>query len=63
MGATLGVVMGIPMSFFLTYLNLGFVENFLQKWMIAYLGTLPVGFIISLLVTPLVKAFVDRVSE
>jgi fructose-specific phosphotransferase system IIC component len=62
-GALFGIITGIFMSFFLTWLNIGFVANFIQKWMIAYFATLPAGFIISLLVGPIVKAIVDRLIE
>lgn len=63
LGAVFGLVMGFFMSFFLTFLNLGFPKNFLQKWMIAYLGTVPVGFFVSLFVGPLVKKIVDQLIE
>ncbi len=63
MGAMMAVTMGSVMSFIVTFLNLGFVDNFFQKWVVAFLGALPIGLPAALLVTPIVKAFVDRISE
>lgn len=62
-GGLFGIIGGIFMSFVFTWLNLGFVDNFVSKWIIAYLGTLPVGFVVSLFVGPIVKIIVDRVTE
>lgn len=63
MGALMAVTMGSIMSFVVTYLNLGFAPDFLQKWMVAFLGALPIGLPVALFVTPIIKAFIDRVSE
>jgi len=63
MGAVMSVVMGFIMSFVVTFLNLGFVDNFFQRWIFAFLGTLPIGFPVALIVTPTVKALIDRISE
>ena len=57
------VTMSFVMSFVMTSLNVGFVDNFIQRWMVAFLGALPVGFPVALLVIPIIKAFVDRVTE
>jgi hypothetical protein len=54
--------MGLVVSFVVTLINLGMVEGFAHRWMLAFLGALPVQFPIALVVTPLVKAFVDRYS-
>jgi hypothetical protein len=63
MGAMMAIVMGFLMSFVVTLLNLGFVEGFFRKWMVAFFGALPIGFPIALFVTPVIKAFIDRISE
>lgn len=62
-GAILALIMGFIMSFATTIINLGLTEDFLNNWMIAFIGTLPVGLPVSLVVTPPVKALVDRISE
>ena len=51
------------MSFVVTAINLGFGSDFVAKWMYAFVGTLPIGFPVALVVTPIVKAFIDRISE
>jgi uncharacterized protein DUF2798 len=63
MGAVMAVTMGFIMSFVVTFLNLGFVEDFPKRWMFAFLGTLPIGFPVAMIVTPIVKACIDRISE
>jgi Protein of unknown function (DUF2798) len=57
------VTMSFVMSFVMTFLNVGFVDNFFQRWMVGFLGALPVGFPVALLVIPIIKAFVDRFTE
>ncbi|MDN3718763.1 DUF2798 domain-containing protein [Roseibium salinum] len=51
------------MSFVVTVINLGLRGDFLVKWMIAYAGSLPIGLPTALLVTPIVKSIVDRMTE
>jgi hypothetical protein len=63
MGAIMSVAMGSMMSFVVTLLNLGYVDDFFQRWMIAFAGVLPIGFPVSIVVTPIVKAFIDRITE
>ena len=57
------VTMSFVMSFVMTFLNVGLVDNFIQRWMVAFLGALPVGFPVALLVIPTIKAVVDRFTE
>lgn len=63
MGAIMAVAMGFIMSSVVTFLNIGFVDNFLQKWMVAFLGVLPIGLPIAIVVTPIIKSLIDRMSE
>lgn len=63
MGIMMATVMAPIMSFVITYLNVGFVDDFFQKWMVALLGTLPVAFPVVLIVAPVVKGIVDKISE
>jgi len=63
MGVLFGLFGGLIMSFVLTWLNLGFVDNFFQKWMISYIGSLPIGMVIASVLTPPIKMLVDSISE
>lgn len=62
LGALMAIIMGLVVSFVVTLINLGMVEGFAHRWMLAFLGALPVQFPVALVVTPLVKALVDRFS-
>ncbi len=63
MGVLFGLFGGLIMSFLITWLNLGFVDNFFQKWMVSYIGQLPLGIVMASLLTPPIKKFVDSISE
>jgi len=63
MGVLFGLVGGLIMSLFITWLNLGFIHNFFQKWMVSYIGQLPLGLVIASVLTPPIKKFVDSISE
>ncbi len=63
MGLILPFIM-IPIVFFvITYLNIGFVEDFFQKWLIAIMGGLPVAVPVAVIVAPFVKELVDKITE
>ena len=63
MGAILSLTMSLLMSFTITLINLGLAQDFLHKWMVAFAGALPVSFPVSLIVTPVIKVCVDRISD
>ena len=63
LGALMAIIMGLVVSFVVTFINLGMVNGFFRRWMLAFVGALPVQFPIAVVVTPFVKAFVDRISE
>lgn len=63
MGAVMSVAMGFIMSFVVTLIHLGLADNFLERWMVAFIGALPVGFPVALVITPVVKAGIDRITE
>lgn len=63
MGVLFGLFGGLIMSFAITWLSLGFVDNFFQKWIVSYLGQLPLGMVIASVLTPPIKKFVDSISE
>jgi len=63
MGLLFGLCGGLIMSFALTWLNLGFADNFFQKWMISFIGSLPIGMVVATVLTPPIKMFVDSISE
>lgn len=59
-----GAFMSGFMSFVITFLNIGFVDNFLFLWLGAYWKAFLVAFPIILLVTPRIrKAVSNLVSE
>jgi Protein of unknown function (DUF2798) len=62
MGLLMALSMGLIMSFVVTLINLGLGDNFVMEWMTAYAGTLPFGLPTAVLVTPIVKSLVDRIT-
>ena len=62
MGAILVLLMAFMMSFVITMLNIGFIDDFSIKWMTAYITILPIAIPIAVFLTPLVKSFIDRIS-
>lgn len=56
------IVMGLIMSFVVTAINLGFTAHFVAEWMHAYLGVLAIGVPVGFIITPPLKALVDRVT-
>lgn len=62
-GALMAIVMGLLLSFVVTLINLGPVAGFFGKWMLAYFGVLPLQLPIAIVVTPVIVAFVNRMSE
>lgn len=63
MGVLMGITMGFTMSFIVTVLNLGFVDDFFIRWMTGFASTLPIGFPIALVITPLVKKLAEHITE
>ncbi len=57
------IVMGFIISFVATAINLGFVENFVSKWMQAYLGVLAIGVPVGFVVIPPLTALIDRIAD
>ena len=55
--------MGLVVSFVVTFINLGMVPGFFTRWMLAFVGALPIHFPVAIVVTPLMKALVERMSE
>lgn len=63
LGGLMAIAMGLIISFVVTLINLGMVEDFPKRWMVAFLGALPIQFPVAFFLTPVVKALVDRISE
>ena len=63
MGALLGIFMSIFMSLIVTFINLGLVGNFFEMWMKAFAISLPIGFPTALLMTPIIKKIVEKITE
>lgn len=63
MGAMLGIFMSSLMSLVVTYLNLGITNNFFQMWMRALFFSFPISFPTALILTPLVKKIVEKITE
>lgn len=63
LGAIGPIVMGFIMAFVITFINIGFVENFFSKWIKAYFGALVFGLPIGMVVIPPLKSFVDKITE
>ncbi|MEQ8402005.1 MAG: DUF2798 domain-containing protein [Roseitalea porphyridii] len=63
MGVLMALSMGLIMSFVVTVINLGLRGDFILRWMTAFAGALPIGLPTALIVTPLIKALVDRMTD
>lgn len=62
MGLIMALLMSIIMSFVATVINLGFQPDFIRRWLTAYVGILPAAIPTAVLVTPIVKSFIDRIT-
>jgi hypothetical protein len=51
------------MSMVITFLNLGWVEDFLSRWMEAWLSAFLVAFPVILLVLPIARSIVAQLTE
>lgn len=56
------LIMSFLMSMVITYLNLGWVEDFLSRWMHAWFTAFLVAFPIILLVLPVSRGIVARLT-
>lgn len=63
LGGLIPLVMGVIMSFIITTINLGFVDNFPQKWLEAYIGSITFGLPLGSAITPFLKKFIESISE
>jgi len=61
-GALMSLGMSFSMSLVLTFVNLGFVPGFLEKWMRAFATGFVVSFPTSLVIIPLVRKIVNRLT-
>ena len=59
-GAIVSTFMGIFMSLLVTFINLGYAENFWESWLQAFISAWPIGFALSIILTPMAKSFVDK---
>jgi hypothetical protein len=57
----MNVLMGFFMTFFLTWMNAGFVDDFFFIWIRSFAVAICVAFPISLLVAPLAQAVVSKI--
>ncbi len=61
------LIMGFGMSLFMTliitYINTGIDSNYLRRFFKAWSVGLPIAIITSLLVGPIAKRFVDRITK
>ena len=61
------LIMGFGMSLFMTliitYINTGMANNYLVRFFKAWSVGLPIAIITSLLVGPIAKRFVDRITK
>lgn len=55
--------MGFLMSGIVTFINVGFPENFVSLWMNAFVKVVPIAFFVVLIVRPLVESLVKRLTE
>jgi len=55
--------MSIFMSLVVTYINIGLVDNFLEMWGKAFAFSFPISFPTALILTPIVKKVVERITE
>jgi len=55
--------MSIFMSLVVTFINLGLVNNFAEMWLKAFAFSFPVSFPTALVLTPIIKNAVERITE
>jgi len=63
MGALISLIMNFIVSAIITYINLGLVSDFTHRWLLAFISTIPIALPVAVIVTPLVKSFVERISK
>lgn len=56
------LIMSFLMSMVITFLNLGWVEDFLARWMYAWVTSFLIAFPIILLVLPIARSIVARIT-
>ncbi|MCW8841305.1 MAG: DUF2798 domain-containing protein [Gammaproteobacteria bacterium] len=56
------LIMSFLMSMVITFLNLGWVEDFLARWMYAWATSFLIAFPIILLVLPIARSIVARIT-
>jgi hypothetical protein len=57
------LIMSCIMSMVITFLNLGWVEDFFARWMEAWLSAFLVAFPVILLVLPIARTIVIQLTE
>lgn len=64
MGGVISIIMVFIVSFVVTLTNVGlFADDFLRKWLVAYLATIPIAFPAAIIITPIVKGFIDKITD
>ena len=58
----LTLIMSLLMSTVITVLNIGIVPNFLEKWVVAFLGGFVVSFPAILIAVPIARRLVKRIT-
>lgn len=60
-GAGTSTVISFIISGYVTWSNLGFSGDFLSSWALAWAGAWPLAFTLAVMITPLVKLYVDKI--
>ena len=59
----MGLGMSFLMTLIITYINTGFDEKYINRFLKAWSVSLPVAMIATTLVAPTVKKFVDKITK
>ena len=51
------------MSLVVTFINLGLVNNFVGMWLKAFAFSFPISFPTGLILTPVIKNLVEKITE
>jgi len=59
----MAILMSCIMSFFVTFRNIGFSDEFMMRWLTAWWGAFLVGFSLNLFIVPLVRKGMGKIIE
>lgn len=62
-GAIVSTLLSALVSLYITWVNLGWSGKFFLQWLTAWSGAWPMAFILAIILTPLAKHWVEKITE